>query len=57
MSLISVTSFTVQDGFSPLYAASHNGHTDVVDLLVRAGADVHLATTEVHVYVYTCGYF
>ena len=54
MSLISVTSFTVQDGISPLYAASHNGHTDVVDLLVRAGADVHLTTTEVYAYI-LCG--
>ena len=36
-----------QDGFSPVYAASQNGHTEVVDLLVQAGADIHLATTEV----------
>ena len=49
MSLISVTSFTVQDGISSLYVASENGHTDVVDLLVRAGADVHLATTQVYI--------
>ena len=62
MSLISVTSFTVQDGFSPLHVASQNGHTDVVDLLVRAGADVHLATTEVYAYMlcgsqsYKCAY-
>ena len=33
--------FTVQDGFSPLYVASQNGHTDVVDLLLKAGADIH----------------
>ena len=33
--------FTVQDGFSPLYVASQEGHTDVVDLLLKAGADVH----------------
>ena len=39
----------VQDGLSPVYAASHEGHTDVVDLLVQAGADIHLAETEVHV--------
>ena len=39
-----------QDGFSPVYVASHNGHTEVVDLLVQAGADIHLAITdEVHV--------
>ena len=44
----------IQNGISPLYAASQNGHTDVVDLLVRAGADVHLATTEVFAYT-LCG--
>ena len=38
----------MQDGLSPVYAASGNGHTEVVDLLVQAGADIHLATTEVH---------
>ena len=39
---------SVQDGFSPVFVASQNGHTEVVDLLVQAGADIHLATTEVH---------
>ena len=34
----------IQDGISPLYVASQEGHTDVVDLLVRAGADIHQAT-------------
>ena len=44
----------VQDGISPVYAASLNGHTEVVDLLVQAGADIHLATTdEVHVSTHT----
>ena len=39
MSSISVTSFTVQDNINPLYDASQNGdHTDVKDVLVRAGA-------------------
>ena len=37
-----------------MYAASKNGHTEVVDLLVQAGADVHLASTdEVHVSTHT----
>ena len=36
-----------QNGASPVCAASHEGHTDVVELLVQAGADIHLATTEV----------
>ena len=38
-----------QNGISPVYVASGKGHTEVVDLLVQAGADIHLATTdEVH---------
>ena len=36
----------MQNGFSPVYGASQNGHTEIVDLLVQAGADIHLATTE-----------
>ena len=43
-----------QNGVSLLYAASRNGHTEVVDLLVQAGADIHLATTdEVHFSTHT----
>ena len=43
-----------QNGVSPVYAASENGHTEVVDLLVQARADIHLATTdEVHVSTHT----
>ena len=43
-----------QDGVSPVYVASQKGHTEVVDLLVRAGADIHLASTdEVHVSTHT----
>ena len=49
--LFPVSYFTcVQDGLSPVYVASRKDHTEVVDLLVQAGADIHLATTdEVHV--------
>ena len=36
-----------------MYVASQNGHTEVVDLLVEAGANIHLATTKVHVSTYT----
>ena len=44
----------MQDGVSPVYVASQNGHTEVVDLLVQAGANIHLATTdEVHVSTHT----
>ena len=42
-----------QIGRSPVFAASHNGHTDIVDLLVQAGADIHLATTEVYTLIHT----
>ena len=42
-----------QDGYSPVYVASWKGHTEVVDQLVQAGADIHLATTKVHVSTYT----
>ena len=33
-----------QDGGTPLYMASQNGHTNVVDVLLRHGADPNLAT-------------
>ena len=36
-----------------MYFASQYGHPDVVDLLVQAGADIHLAETEVHVSTHT----
>ena len=42
----------MQEGVSPVNIASKNGHTEVVDLLVQAGADIHLATTD-EVYVST----
>ena len=34
-----------QNGASPLYAASQEGHTEVVDTLLENGADPNLATT------------
>ena len=44
----------MQDGVSPVYGASQNGHTEVVNILVQAGADIHLATTgKVHVSTHT----
>ena len=44
------TQLSLQRGHSPVYTASKNGHTEVVDLLVQAGADIYLATTaKVHV--------
>ena len=41
---ITYYSLTVQGGISPLYAASQNGYTDIVDVLVKVGADVHQVT-------------
>ena len=44
--LQTINIFSIQDGLSPLYAASQNGHTDVVDILLRKGADVNQTTTD-----------
>ena len=43
----------LQNGSSPVYGASQNGHTDVVDLLVQAGADIHQAGPEVYTLTHT----
>ena len=40
-----------------MYVASQNGHKDVVDILVKRGANIHLATIEVHVSILTCTKF
>ena len=32
-----------QDGETPLYVASQNGHSDVVYILIRNGADINMA--------------
>ena len=34
-----------------MYIASHEGHTGVVDILVKAGADIHRASIEVHIII------
>ena len=36
--------FMVQGGFSALYVASGRGDTEVVDILLKSGADPNLAT-------------
>ena len=46
-------SITIQDGASPVYAASLGGHTDVVDVLAKAGADINKARTTVRQTLYT----
>lgn len=45
--------FAIQNGISPLYVASQEGHTDIVDLLLKAGADTHQAEMVLHA---TCIY-
>ena len=42
-----------QGGYSPLYAASQEGHTDVVDILLRSGEDVHQTIIKVCHYTIT----
>ena len=32
-----------QNGETPLFFASHNGHSDVVNILIRNGAGVNMA--------------
>ena len=34
-----------QDGTTPLFMASQNGHTKVADVLIKNGADPNLAKT------------
>jgi len=41
----SIISSTVQNGATPLYSASQEGHTEVVDTLLKSGADPNLACT------------
>ena len=42
------SSLTVQDGASPLYIARNKAHSDVVDILLKAGAtDIYRPMTKV----------
>ena len=41
----------LQNGVNPMYAASLEGHTDVVDALLKAGADPNQACTTVPVII------
>ena len=40
-----ILSSTIQDGGAPLYFACQEGHTSIVEVLLRNGADPNLATT------------
>ena len=42
-SVLSLLTYVTQEGVTPLNIASQNGHTDVVDTLIRAGASVNQA--------------
>ena len=42
--LFKISSYLSQAGATPLWDTSRNGHTDVVDYLIRAGASINLAT-------------
>ena len=45
--------FVLQDGRSPLYMASQEGHLDVVKTLIDAGANIDQAE-KVSIHTYTC---
>ena len=45
MYMYSIVSSTVQDGLSPLYVASQEGHSKIVDILLLKGADPNLTCT------------
>lgn len=42
--VFTIFSYSLQDGLSPLYAASHEDHIEVVNILLKNGADPNLAT-------------
>ena len=39
--------FVLQDGWTPLGAASQNGHIEIVKILIEAGANVNHITAKV----------
>jgi len=41
-----VVNTCAEDGASPLFLASQEGHTDCVRMLLQHGADANLATTD-----------
>ena len=51
MRLISCILVSYQDNITPLYVACQEGHHDVVQTLLGAGADVNISTSDVsHAY-------
>lgn len=45
MYIMLIVSFTLQDGVTPLYVASQEGNTEVVDTLLKNKADANIACT------------
>ena len=45
--------FVLQNGESPLFITSQNGHLDVVKTLIEAGADIY-QVTKVSTHIPTC---
>ena len=44
-SMCCILLFALQNGCTPLYVASQEGHTEIVDILLKSGADPNLACT------------
>ena len=44
---------TVQDGYTPLYMASEDGQTEVVDTLLKSNADPNMSTTVRKIYMFS----
>lgn len=45
MHLLTIMYYCLQNGCSPLYMACGNGHTEIVDILLKNRADPNLVTT------------
>lgn len=49
--------FHPQNGYSPLYMGSRHGQTEVVDILLKSGADPNLATNVMDIAIMYSGFF
>lgn len=43
--IVALCMIAVQDKWTALHVAARNGHTAVVEILIKAGADVNVAST------------
>ncbi len=46
------TYINVQDNYTPLHFAAYNGHTPVVELLIKLGASIDALTKVNYIYLY-----